>query len=335
MNKNYVTEQALTEEMNQLLLKEVSPDHSRHLSMTGASVLALTRSLYKIQLRGVLTIYNWMILERPSQFDTFEIDGIITQTAIPVGILLNEKHTDKLILCQREERQLALELDAFKSAERETLAYRSTLADAFSMSVDFLRTCGAYLPQEIFPPHALASRIVCKKGIRPAVALAQDKKLLVVVPESLYSMSLALRGIISLQRIFRGGKKTIRVKDEGSKPVFKFRLSLTSTGSRLASAANSTVVSRVVSVANSACTTAYNSDDDNDNDKHSISEEDSQSQGGGKVIDSSRGSNAGSVPQSRMASRSASATNTNTNNTKVPNASHITKKLGRYVYVYV
>jgi len=96
-----------------------------------------------------------------------------------------------------------LELDAFKSEERELIAYRRVLAEVFSMGADFLRMVGAFLPVEIFPPHALATRVVCNKGVSKAMEKAKKNGICAGLPQSLYEVHIGLRGMIKLQRHFR------------------------------------------------------------------------------------------------------------------------------------
>jgi hypothetical protein len=69
-----------------------------------------------------------METERPEQFLPFEISGLVVQSAIPLGILLEEGLTERLLECVRRERSLALDLDICHSCEREVLVYVGLLS---------------------------------------------------------------------------------------------------------------------------------------------------------------------------------------------------------------
>jgi len=203
LDKGYVADMMLCTRMSRPLLAHLSPDHTRHAEATAKGIIELTNTLYNAQNTMFMSIYTWMDHDRPDTFIPFTIPDLIFQPAVPIGILHYDIPMRVILSAGLDQQQLCLELDAFKSEERELVAYRRVLTEVFSMGADFLRMAGAFLPVEIFPPHAMATRVICNKGVAQAMEKAKRQGIFTGLPQSLYEVHIGLRGVVILQRHFR------------------------------------------------------------------------------------------------------------------------------------
>jgi len=201
--KQYVSNEILCHRMCSSLSSIVAPDCQKQFENISQDIFQVITSIYDNQNDVIMKIYDWICNERNNTLRQFVIEGVIIQEPIPLGIPAVDYLNKLVVSSQNEKRSLLLELDMKMKIENELLTYQGVLAETFSMTVDFLHTCGVIIPKNVFPPNGLSTRVICSKFIEPALEKAVKEKLFLGVPESLYEMNKLSKNFAIIQRAIR------------------------------------------------------------------------------------------------------------------------------------
>jgi hypothetical protein len=201
--KQYVSNEILCHRMCSSLSSIVAPDCQKQFENISQDIFQVITSIYDNQNDVIMKIYDWICNERNNTLRQFVIEGVIIQEPIPLGIPAVDYLNKLVASSQNEKRSLLLELDMKMKIENELLTYQGVLAETFSMTVDFLHTCGVIIPKNVFPPNGLSTRVICSKFIEPALEKAVKEKVFLGVPESLYEMNKLSKNFAIIQRAVR------------------------------------------------------------------------------------------------------------------------------------
>ena len=199
LRKEPVAEHLLATKCTTSLMREISPSHSANLDTTNRAISRVVGRMYDVENRTINSLFYWATHDRASTHWPLFIEGIVSHSAAPLGVLISESKVKLLFYAQQDRKHLSLELDALQSYERELLAYQSTLSDVFTMSAEFVRTCGTFLPEEVLPPYTLSPGPLVEKCIAPAASAALKAGLLKHVPDSLAKVDKLLHGVSLVQ----------------------------------------------------------------------------------------------------------------------------------------
>jgi len=190
----------------------ISPDCQKQFENISQDIFQVIDNIYDNQNDVIMKIYDWICNERNKTLQQFVIEGIISQEPIPLGIPAVDYLNKLIVTSHSEKSSLLLELDIKMKIENELLTYQGVLAETFSMSIDFLRTCGVVIPKNVFPPNGLSTRVICSKFIEPALKKAFNEKLFLGVPESLYEMNKLSKNFAKVQQAIRGKLSTHTIR---------------------------------------------------------------------------------------------------------------------------
>lgn len=206
--KNFVADEVLCHRMCNSLSKIIAPDCNKQFENISQDIFQVVSDIYDNQNDVVMKIYEWICIDYKKTIEPFVLDGVITQEPIPLGLPAVDFLNKLVVTSHGEKRSLLLELDMKMTIENELLTYQGILAETFSMTIDFLRTCGVVIPQNVLPPYGLSTRVICSKFIEPAIAKAVEDKLFLGIPESLYEMNKLSMNFTKIQKAIRRKLRT-------------------------------------------------------------------------------------------------------------------------------
>ena len=242
MSNTHTSDFVLETKMVETLCAKLAPDLYSQLYVYNKMVIETTNELYQLENSLVYALENWHMQEETTK----QADGGLAQqnselqtklgyslVSVPFGFLVDSRCVRVLDDCCAAKRQLQVEVETWKSFEREIYSYQSTVGGLFAMSVDFVRMVSVIVPSYHLTPYCLSAKNICTKGIAPLIHKAipvrqsdpvesvptkslksraaagsteNERNLLFVmqkIPPSLISMSKLNRAVIKLQNSFR------------------------------------------------------------------------------------------------------------------------------------
>lgn len=231
--------------MVETLCSKVAPDlHNQNFLINGM-IIDTTAHVYGLENSVVSVVEHWAnlqprfllgssgtngSLEKAENEDSVEEFNLGFLTDAVCSQVLNDSFLGK--------EQPQLELEVWKSLEREIHSYFGAISEVFSMTIDVLRMATVTIPSCHLVPYCLTAKAVCVNGILPLFPVTNSKIsnktanlsetdknmifLLKQVPPSLVKMANLYDAVSALQRKFRNSRaKQPRLNASGARPQIR------------------------------------------------------------------------------------------------------------------
>lgn len=258
LNNNFTADFTFEAKLVETLCAKLAPDLYSQLYIYNKMVIETTNEIYQLENNLVYALENWNMHGwhaaeevassrgcSPQQHND-DLQSKLGYSLVPVYFgFIAEPYCVRILndSCVAKH-QLQIEVEAWKSFEREIYSYQACVGGLFSMSLDLIRMVSIIVPSYHLTPCCLTAKTICSKGIAPLIQKAvpmrqsdptdsntsaktqklkssagiteNERNLLFAmqkIPPSLIGMSRLSKAVVRLQTTFR--VKTGRVRPSG------------------------------------------------------------------------------------------------------------------------